>query len=118
MVTTQNLKIVAYLKPMCGWSNGVRAVFKKYSLQYQEKDIIGDSTAYEEMVRKSGQQLSPCVEVNGEMVADVSGDEVEAYLLKKGYVQKISAKANAPTDRGCADHEEPIDFQGHFKPEK
>ena len=23
-------KIIAYLKPTCGWSNGVRAVLKKY----------------------------------------------------------------------------------------
>ena len=118
MATTQNLKVIAYLKPMCGWSQGVRAVFKKYDLQYEERNIIDDANAYQEMTRKSGQQLSPCVEVNGEMLADVSGDEVESYLLKKGYVQKISTKADAPTDRGCADHEEPIDFQGHFKPEK
>jgi len=27
-------KIIAYLKPSCGWSNGVRAVLKKYDLPY------------------------------------------------------------------------------------
>ena len=25
-------KIIAYLKPTCGWSNGVRAVLRKYDL--------------------------------------------------------------------------------------
>ncbi len=115
MATAQNIKIVAYLKPTCGWSNGVRAVLKKYDLVYQEKDIFNEPGAYEEMVKKSGQQLSPCVEINGEMLADVSGDEVEAWMLKKGFVQKAVTKADAPTDRGCADHQEPIDFEGHFK---
>ena len=37
-----NPKIVAYLKPSCGWSNGVRAVFKKYDLPFEDRDIIND----------------------------------------------------------------------------
>ena len=32
-------EITAYLKTYCGWSNGVRAVLKKYDLTYTEKDI-------------------------------------------------------------------------------
>ena len=79
--------IVAYLKPVCGWSNSVRAVFRKYGLPYEDKDIINDRSNYSEMVRKSGQPLSPCVEIDGEMLADVSGQEVEAYLVEKGLVK-------------------------------
>ena len=87
-------KIVAYLKPVCGWSNGVRAVLKKHGLSYEDKDIINDRANYTEMVRKSGQPLSPCVEIDGEMLADVSGPEVEEYLVEKGLV-KTPATATA-----------------------
>jgi len=80
-------EIVAYLKPVCGWSNGVRAVLAKYGLQYEDKDIINDRSNYSEMVRKSGQPLSPCIEIDGEMLADVSGEEVEQYLVQKGLVK-------------------------------
>lgn len=80
-------EIVAYLKPVCGWSNGVRAVLRKYGLEYVDKDIINDRANYSEMVRKSGQPLSPCIEINGEMLADISGQEVEEYLLEKGLVK-------------------------------
>ena len=38
------------------------------------------------MEQRSGQPLSPCVGVNDEMLADVSGDEVEAYMLEKGEI--------------------------------
>jgi monothiol glutaredoxin len=86
--------IVAYLKPVCGWSNGVRAVLKKHGLSYEDKDIINDRANYTEMVRKSGQPLSPCVEIDGEMLADVSGPEVEEYLVEKGLV-KTPATATA-----------------------
>ena len=27
--TYQHMEIIAYLKPTCGWSNGVRAIMKK-----------------------------------------------------------------------------------------
>ncbi len=77
--------IVAYLKPVCGWSNSVRAVLSKYELPYEDRDIINDRSNYSEMVRKSGQPLSPCVEIDGEMLADVAGTEVEAFLISKGF---------------------------------
>jgi monothiol glutaredoxin len=34
--------IVAYLKPSCGWSQGVRAVLRKYDLPFEDRDIIND----------------------------------------------------------------------------
>src|SRR5882724_910884 len=97
-------KIIAYLKPICGWSQGVRSILRKYDLPYEDRDIINDPSFYAEMVEKSGQSLSPCVEVNGHMLADVSGDEVEAYLLEAGLVQPSAAVADAPTNQACDAH--------------
>ena len=83
--------IVAYLKPVCGWSSSVREALGKYNLQYEDKDIINVPENYAEMVQKSGQPLSPCVEVNGQMLADVDGNEVESWLLENGVVESITA---------------------------
>jgi monothiol glutaredoxin len=93
--------IIAYLKPSCGWSNGVRAVLTKYDLPYEDRDIINNPHQREEMIQKSGQMLSPCVEVNGHMLADVSGDEVEAYLLVERLVEPNQRPTNAPTNSPC-----------------
>ena len=82
------MKIKAYLKPQCGWSMGVRAIMDKYTLEYEDLDIINNREIYEEMVVKSGQPLSPCVEVDGVMLADVSGEEVENYLLSNKLVEE------------------------------
>ena len=81
------MNIVAYLKPVCGWSGGIREVFERYNLKYEEK-LINEGENYAEMVTKSGQALSPCVEVNDKMLTDVSGQEVEDYLLKENLVEK------------------------------
>lgn len=96
--------VIAYLKPQCGWSRGVRAVLTKYGLPFEDKDIINNPANYQEMVRKSGQSLQPCVEVNGEMLADVSGDELEAWLAGKGY-KPAGPDLGVPTDRACTDEE-------------
>ena len=81
------MNIIAYLKPVCGWSGGVREVFERYNLKYEEK-LINEGENYAEMVTKSGQALSPCVEINDKMLADVSGEEVEYYLLKENLVER------------------------------
>jgi monothiol glutaredoxin len=99
-------KIIAYLKPTCGWSQGVRAIMRKYDLPYEDRDIINNPTQRQEMIEKSGQMLSPCVEVNGHMLADVSGEEVEAYLLANSLVGTSERAADAPTNQPCA-HEMP-----------
>ena len=94
-------QIIAWLKPTCGWSNGVRAIFKKYNLDYEDRDVINNPAAYQEMVEKSGQPLSPCVEVDGQLLADVSGEEVEAWLIEHRYIQASAAPAEAPTNEAC-----------------
>ncbi len=99
-------KIVAYLKPSCGWSMGVRAVMRKYDLPFEDRDIINDPAQRQEMIEKSGQMLSPCVEVNGHMLPDISGEEVEAYLLANKLVQANARVPDAPTNQPCA-HEIP-----------
>jgi monothiol glutaredoxin len=96
------MKIIAYLKPTCGWSRGVRAVLQKYELPYEDRDIINDPSQRQEMVERSGQSLSPCVEVNGTMLADISGDELEQHLLTNGLVQPTDRMADAPTGRCCS----------------
>ena len=99
-------KITAWLKPSCGWSQGVRAIMRKYDLPYEDRDIINDPVQRQEMIEKSGQMLSPCVEVNGQMLADISGEEVEAFLLANSLVGQTERAADAPTNQPCA-HEMP-----------
>lgn len=104
-MANQNLEITAYLKTFCGWSEGVRSVFRKYGLDYTEKDIIKNPAFRWEMEQKSGQPLSPCVIVNGNMLADVSGEEVEAWMISNGLIESSDAEPDAPIDSACSDEQ-------------
>ena len=84
----------------------MRAVLRKYDLPYEDRDIINDAAQRQEMIEKSGQMLSPCVEINGRMLPDISGEEVEAFLLANSLTQPNTKTPDAPTNQPCA-HEMP-----------
>lgn len=96
-------QITAYVKTFCGWSEGIRAILRKYDLAYEEKDIIKNPAFRWEMEQKSGQPLSPCVVVNGTMLADISGEELEHYLVTENLVASSDREADAPTNSACTD---------------
>lgn len=102
-MATESPSITAYLKTHCGWSEGVRAIFRKYDLPYEEKDIIQNPAYRWEMEQKSGQPLSPCVVVNGTMLADVSGEEVERWMIQQGLLNPSDSEPDAPIDSACTD---------------
>jgi len=94
--------IVAYLKTSCGWSKGVRAILHKYEIDYTEKDIILNPEFRREMEQRSGQSLSPCVEVNGVMLPDLSGQELEEYLLQNRLVEPNDSAPEHPIHSCCS----------------
>ena len=106
-------KIIAYLKPSCGWSQGVRAVLRKYDLPFEDRDIINNPIQRQEMIEKSGQMLSPCVEINGHMLPDISGEEVEAWMLANQVVSPNDRTPDAPINPPCA-HEMPASAPLNF----
>jgi monothiol glutaredoxin len=110
-MSTTAPKITAYLKTYCGWSEGVRAILRKYQLDYEEKDILRNPAFRWEMEQRSGQPLSPCVEIDGHMLADVSGEEVERWLIQHNYVEPSDAEPDAPINSCCSN-------KGHAKSER
>ena len=115
-------QITAYLKTYCGWSAGVRAILQKYDLPYTEKDIIQNPAFRWEMEQRSGQPLSPCVEIDGKMLADVSGEDVERYLVEHGLTQSNDKPTAVPIDSACSDQQHaemargsvPLEFKSGF----
>jgi len=78
---------------------------RRYDLPFEEKDIIKNPAFRWEMETKSGQPLSPCVEINGHMLADVSGAEVETWMIEQGLIQATDSEADAPTNSACSDEQ-------------
>ena len=56
-------------------------------------------------IEKTGQRLSPCVEIDGVMLPDISGAEVEQYLLANKLVVPNDKAPSVPIDAACTDAE-------------
>ena len=99
-------KVTAYLKQQCGWSKGVRSVLNKYSLTYEEKSL-NSADNYQEMINLSNQTSQPTLQIDDVVLADVSGAEVEKFLLTNKYINAVLPQTDG-VDIGisCTDEEE------------
>jgi monothiol glutaredoxin len=91
------MHIVVYMNEGCPWGGSVLGVLDKYALSPEVRDIEKSPEMRAEMERKSGQKLAPCVEIDGIMLADTCGQEVEDYLLANELV-KIGTQTEGPVD--------------------
>lgn len=51
-------------------------------VEYEKIDVIGDEAAFDEMIRLSGQDLAPVIEVDGELLADFGPDQLAEFWTK------------------------------------
>ena len=48
-------------------------------IEYEKIDVIADEAAFDEMIRLSGQELAPVIDVDGEVLADFGPDQLESF---------------------------------------
>ena len=53
-------------------------------IEYEKIDVIADEAAFDEMIRISGQELAPVIDVDGKVLADF-GPEQLADFWKKNF---------------------------------
>ena len=99
-------KVTAYLKEECGWSRGVRSILDKYKFIFEEK-TLNSAENFQEMIQLSNQTQQPTLQINDVVLADVSGAEVEKFLLTNKYIDEIMPQTDG-IDIGvsCTEEEE------------
>lgn len=50
-----------------------------HDIQYETLDVIADQKAHAEMVRLSGQELAPVIDVDGKILADFGPEELDKF---------------------------------------
>jgi glutaredoxin len=75
-------KIRLFIKPYCGWCHKAERWLDARDVDYEAVDVISDEAAFEEMIRLSGQELAPVIEVDGEILADFGPDQLADFFRK------------------------------------
>lgn len=74
-----------FIKSYCGWCHEAMAWLDARNYTYEKLDVIEDPAAMKEMKQLTGQTSAPCMEVDGEVLADFGVDELEVFWKKLGY---------------------------------
>jgi len=72
-------RIRLYIKPYCGWCHKAIRWLDHRDIEYEEVDVTADEAAFYEMIRLSGQELAPVIDVDGEILADFGPDQLEEF---------------------------------------
>jgi glutaredoxin 3 len=51
----------------------------EHGIQYETLDVIADEAAFDEMIRLSGQELAPVIDVNGKVLADFGPEQLAEF---------------------------------------
>ena len=75
-------QIRLFIKPYCGWCHKAIRWLDERGIDYETIDVMADEAAYDEMIRISGQDLAPVIEVDGEVLADFGPDQLADFWNK------------------------------------
>lgn len=67
------------MKPYCGWCHKAERWLDQHEIDYETVDVISDEAAYDEMIRLSGQDLAPVIDVDGDILADFGPDQLARF---------------------------------------
>jgi len=73
-----------YIKPGCPWCVEVVAFLREQGIVVRELDVISDSAARAEMLKKSGQTKAPTLDWHGKILADFGVAELVPFLHEQG----------------------------------
>jgi glutaredoxin len=75
--------IIVYTKTGCPWCKDALALLKDRGVAFEEREVRNNKTYFDELVAKSGQNKTPTLDVDGEILADTDAPAIEAFLKSK-----------------------------------
>ena len=76
-------KVRLFIKPYCGWCHRAMHWLDDHGIEYEVLDVMKNDAAWDEMVRLSGQELAPVIDVDGKVLADFGPNDLAAFWEKK-----------------------------------
>lgn len=82
----KGMKIIIYTKTNCGWATEVLRYLDSQRIAYEERDVLKDPEFLKEVEDKTGQNMSPTLDIDGHFIPDAGVEDVEAYLREIGAI--------------------------------
>jgi len=74
------MKVRLFIKPYCGWCHKATRWLDDHGIAYEKIDVLASKAAFDEMVRISGQELAPVIDVDGKVLADFGPEQLPGFF--------------------------------------
>jgi glutaredoxin len=79
--------IIIYTKTGCPWCEGALAFLDEHKIAYENREVLGSKEYFDELVKKSGQNKTPTLDIDGLILADSDRDQIEALFKENGWLK-------------------------------
>jgi glutaredoxin 3 len=80
MSSPKNIRL--FIKPWCGWCDEAIDWLEERNIPFEKLDVTNDRKAYQEMLELTGQTKAPCIDIDGEILADFDVGQLEKFWAK------------------------------------
>jgi len=88
--SVKSKRIRLFIKPYCPWCHRATRWLNERGVEFETVDVISDETAFDEMIRLSGQELAPVIDVDGKVLADFGPEQLAEFW------EELQPQAPAP----------------------
>jgi glutaredoxin-like YruB-family protein len=73
-------RVIVFSTPTCSFCNMAKKYFREKGIKFSDVDVSCDPAAARDMVRRSGQQGVPVIDIGGKIVVGFDRAKINKYL--------------------------------------
>jgi glutaredoxin 3 len=73
-------RVIVFSTPTCSFCNMAKKYFREKGIKFKDVDVSRDPVAARDMVRRSGQQGVPVIDIGGKIVVGFDRPKIDKYL--------------------------------------
>jgi len=73
-------RVIIFSTPTCSFCNAAKTYFRQKGIKFRDVDVSRDATAARDMVRRSGQQGVPVIDIGGRIIVGFDKPKIDSLL--------------------------------------
>jgi len=73
-------RVLIFTTPSCPFCNAAKKYLRERGIKFKEVDVSRDAAAARDMVRRSGQQGVPVLDIGGKIVVGFDRHKIDKYI--------------------------------------
>ncbi|HWS23808.1 MAG TPA: glutaredoxin domain-containing protein [Anaerolineales bacterium] len=80
MIEKPQQRVIVFSTPSCSYCNMAKKYFKEKGIRFKDVDVSKDVAAARDMVRRSGQQGVPVIDIGGKVIVGFDKTKINKLL--------------------------------------